>query len=152
MFVIYDLDGTLSIDKDRQDGLFASKGEAGDRAYQNYLPYHARCAEDPPNQAIMDILLLMVGDGYDVHIWTGRPDTYTKETEWWLRKHLGNANFDQITLRMRPAGDSRSTNDIKGDWLCDYPKLPDLVFDDRAKCVAFWRSLSIPTCQVADNV
>ena len=136
MFVVYDLDGTLIIDHD----------EFG------FYIYRTSYAKDIPNQPIVDTARLMIEAGHDVHVWTGRSDRHWVETEAWLRMVLGDSNFDKITLRMKPDGDRRSSNDVKGDWLADYPSLPDIIFDDRAKCVAFWRSLGIVTCQVADHI
>ena len=94
----------------------------------------------------------MVQAGHDVRVWTARPDTYISETQKWLAQVMGKDVACCIQLRMRSASDDRPTNEIKGEWLdeCgDHP--PDVIFDDRNKCVDYWRSRGITCCQVANN-
>lgn len=150
MFVIFDLDGTLANDTERRQ-IITQLTESGSRAYQGYKPYHELCSQDPPNEPLIRVLKDLLVCGHQIEIWTGRPDTYKRETQAWIFEHIGPELARHIRLRMRPENDTRSSNDVKGAWLCEYDNLPDLVFDDRSKCVDFWRSQGILTCQVADN-
>ena len=129
MFAVFDLDGTLTqVYNDPADGV-----------------------DDAPNKPIVAIARLMVYSGWTVEVWTGRSDAYAYETREWLRRNVGPLAMTDVVLRMRSEGDPASTNVIKGEWLDGCAQPPDVVFDDRSKCVDFWRSRGITTCQVADN-
>ena len=149
MKVIVDLDGSLSVDDERRSKVNVVD-EAGEQVYKDYEGYHSACEDDPPNWPLVEIVMLMLDAGHHVEIWTGRPDTYETQTRRWLSKTLG-FRADYIPLRMRRENDNRSTNVVKGEWLAECGWTPDLVFDDRAKCVDFWREQGITCFQVADH-
>ena len=129
MFAVFDLDGTLTqVYSDPADGV-----------------------DDAPNKPIVAIARLMIYSGWTVEVWTGRSDAYAYETHEWLRRNVGPLAMTDVVLRMRSEGDPALTNVIKGEWLDGCAQPPDVVFDDRSKCVDFWRSRGITTCQVADN-
>lgn len=147
MFVVFDLDGTLANDTHRRNLIVRDVDNPKD-----YEAYHSRCAYDEPNHPVVEVARMVLERGHDVEIWTARPEKYRPETDRWLQEVFGATYRCILETKMRPDGDSRSSNDLKGQWLDECkPHLPDIVFDDRAKCVNFYRNRGIPTFQVADN-
>ena len=146
MIIVYDVDGTTALDGGRRALIINDTDHPKD-----YVAYHSKCMEDSPNLPIIELLKLTVDAGHDVRIWTARPDLYTQETILWFEQHIGPERVDKIQFRLRPAHDTRSSNDLKGSWVDEMERPPDLIFDDRAKCVDYFRSRGITVCQVADN-
>ena len=143
MHVVVDWDGTMGLDDGRREHV---KGTT-----KNYAAYHAAASEDPPNIPLVKLMKSLMYVGHRVEIWTGRTDEYRELSVAWLRQHFGSFAPRLIpTLRMRVTGDVRDTNTIKGEW-ADEGGWPDLVFDDRQKCVDWWRSKGVMCCQVAEN-
>ena len=140
MTVIFDLDGTLADDSHRQHHLVACP--------QEWDAYHAAAPSDGP---IWPVLRTMseLRRHHDVEIWTGRLEKQRNATVMWLERHgVGTAG---LRLRMRPDADYRPANEVKGAWLTDMRTPPDLAFDDRSKCVRWWREQGILCVQVADH-
>jgi phosphoglycolate phosphatase-like HAD superfamily hydrolase len=142
VYVIFDLDGTLSLDDHRRDYLT-------DRTPPDWRAYFDACGLDEPNRAAINTLRALVNDGNAVSIWTGRIERTRQITEMWLKTHLGEDVFDKILLKMRPDDDFRSNAELKGDWLEKANRKPDLAFDDMERSVQMWRSYGIPCFQVA---
>lgn len=80
-------------------------------------------------------------------MWTGRSDEAREATERWLA-HQG---LHGVRVRMRSAGDHRSDVDVKSEWLAAEAVRPSLVFEDRARVVAMWRSHGIICAQVDEG-
>ena len=148
MYVIFDLDGTLSDDSHRRH-LVEGKTKL-------YHQYHMSSADDPARIGLVALLRTLVRSNHRVEIWTARPDTYRQITKTWLQKNIGPLAMMDVVLRMRQDNDmERSSNEIKGEWLDYVSKVegvwPDLVFDDRDKTTDFWREKGIVCAQVARN-
>ena len=141
MKVVCDLDGTLSEDYYRREYVRQRP--------KNYSAYHNLAHADRLNRLLANILIALINQGHEVVIWTGREEPYREITEEWLRKHFSTwyANLLVNGLRMRPEGDKRDTNEVKGAWAVE-TGWPDLVFDDRDKCVEWWRGKGIMCFQV----
>ena len=140
MFVIFDLDGTLSDDTHRRHHVLQQPKDFG--------AYHAALGDDKPRSGMASLVRTLAMVGHRIEVWTARPEIYRGVTEKWLERNI----MPNLKLFMRPEGDSRSANQLKGSWLEDAaPIRPDLVFDDRRKNVQFWRGLGITCCQVEDN-
>ena len=142
MIYIFDLDGTLSDDSHRQHLIAGGDREA----------YHAMGAQDPQTVIAQVARDLWSASAY-IEIWTGRTDDNRDRTVEWLSRH----GIHYHALRMAPAGDHRDTNTIKGEWLAELapddgaPWRPVIVFDDRRKCVEWWRRLGVTCLEVADH-
>ena len=143
MFIVFDLDGTLADDTHRQHHI------TGD--VRDWDAYFAACGDDEPIQNVGEILRALERKGHQVEIWTGRNNHWREVTRQWLDTHRMNG-LAGLVLRMRADGDFRPDTEVKGEWLAecgDHP--PDLIFDDRTKSVAFWRSQGITCLQVAQH-
>lgn len=137
MFVVFDLDGTLS-NTDHRQHLVQAKDWRG---------FYANCDGDTPHRHIVDVALAMIAVGYRVEIWSGRSDEVRDKTEAWLAEHgLGG-----VPLRMRREGDYTPDDVLKRSWLLEADRFPDLIFDDRAKVVRMWREMGVPCAQVAEG-
>ena len=145
VFVVFDWDGTLSEEGPRRRFVSYSP--------KNYHAYHSALVEDLPRPGMLKLLSALVTGGHRVEIWTARSDEYRELSQIWLRHHLDASVLAKVPLVMRVAGDGRSANVIKGEWLdMVYPAVPDIVFDDRHKTTAFWRGRGITCGQVANNI
>ena len=136
MRVVADLDGSVSDDRDRQEWALMDPPQ--------WDEYNSRCGDDTPITGVIMLLQLLWERGHRVEIWTGRPESERFKTVAWLRHY--EVPFDQ--LRMRPVGDWRSANEIKGEWLDESAELPDIVLDDREQCVDFWNARGLLCLQV----
>ena len=134
MFVVFDLDGTLA-NLDHRLHLQITKDWRG---------FFAAVGRDEPIPHAIAVLEAMIEAGHRVEIWSGRSDECRAQTCAWLITH----DFPLVTVLMRTAGDQRPDDDLKRDFLRG-GGWPDLIFDDRDRVVAMWRSLGIPCFQVA---
>lgn len=139
MLIIFDLDGTLSDGKHREHYVTRPVGEKDWRAY------FAACDDDRPIFPIVTALRAFVTAGHDVEIWTGRSDEVADKTAAWLEKH----GLKGIPMRSRAHGDHTPDDELKASWLIECSRKPNLIFEDRARVVAMWRSHGIVCCQVA---
>ena len=151
MIIIFDVDGTLALDDHRRHLLDLPDNSKWDA-------YHAASVDDPPRPGMFQLLNLLADQGHHVEIWTGRTDDYREQTETWLTEQCVaeggyELEFDEC-LKMRRAGDFRSVNVVKGEWLAElrveYGE-PDLVFEDRPGPAEWWRQQGITCALVANN-
>lgn len=147
MFIVFDLDDTLSDTSQRQHILdptmqFESESDRWDKFFDE-------CVNDKPVDNIIILFNTLVSVGYNVEIWTGRSDRVEKETREWLQKHV--EFFDsRVQLRMRLDGDYRNDIEIKSEFIERFGK-PDIVFEDRNKMVEWWRQLEVTCLQVKES-
>jgi FMN phosphatase YigB (HAD superfamily) len=134
MFVVFDLDGTLA-NLDHRLHLAEAKDWRG---------FFAAVGGDTPIAHVIRVAQAMEADGHRVEIWSGRSDECREATEAWLARHF----VPYEALLMRTEGDYRPDDVIKREFLHGGGQ-PDLIFDDRDRVVAMWRSLGIPCFQVA---
>jgi len=139
MFVVFDLDGTLADGKHREHFINREVG------HKDWRGYFAACDRDQAIGPILSTLRALALAGHDVEIWTGRSDEVADKTAEWLKSH----GLDGLRLRSRPAGDHTPDHELKAAWLEQASRKPSLVFEDRARVVAMWRSHGIVCCQVA---
>ena len=153
MFVVFDLDGTLSDDAHRAHHL-AGKDEPSD---EDYAAYFALCGDDPVFEPVAEFLRQLWMQNHRVEIWTGRPEHTRAVTEVWLDAHVYGplANWipplSAIPLRMRADADHGPVQAVKGRWLAACERKPDLVLDDRTSSVHWWRGHGILCWQVQEN-
>jgi hypothetical protein len=131
--VLFDVDGTLSLRKDR-----------------NPFDWH-KVNEDVPNQPIVDTLKALTGSGYQIIYISGRPEKSRRDTEEWLLTHCGVVG----ELFMRSDTDNRKDSVVKRE-IYEISIKPRynvvMVFDDRNQVVRMWRDEVGLTClQVADG-
>ena len=142
MRVVFDLDGTLALCGHRQHFI---EGE-----HKDYAAFYAACVDDEPNWPVIWLLRSLFYAGTNrVEIWTGRRADQETATRAWLRRYEANLC---VALSMRLLGDTRPDIVLKREWLVQARsegRCPDLVFEDRTRCVEMWRSEGIACFQVA---
>ena len=137
--VIFDLDGTLADVEHRQH--FAR----GPR--KDWDKFFGGIHADTPRHILFDLMVQLKQSGYDVQIWSGRPEKTRRPSEAWLKQHGCSLSI----ARMRPDGDFQSDDILKEKWLHSLAAPPVMVFDDRDKVVKMWRRNGILCAQVAEG-
>jgi phosphoglycolate phosphatase-like HAD superfamily hydrolase len=142
MRIVFDLDGTLA-NLEHRLPLIKNKPK-------DWPGFFRACVMDKPIPHMCAVYRALFMAGHQIEIWSGRSDVVRKETEAWLERH-GLQGY--TALRMRQDGDYRADNIVKAEWLAELGKdnWPAIVFDDRDRVVAMWRSHGIPCCQVAEG-
>lgn len=143
MFVVFDLDGTLALIDHRRHLV--------ERNDPDWGRFFAACDQDKPNEPIVEVFRLMMFEGHNCQIWSGRSDEVRDKTVAWLNEHVLRAEWGRC-LKMRQSWDFTPDQDLKQRWLEELAEQGisiDLVFDDRDKVVAMWRANGIPCAQVA---
>ena len=144
MFVVFDLDGTLSNTSHRSHFLTEHKPK-------KWREFYLACSDDTLQRHTRSVLIALHRSGHHIEIWSGRSDLVRQMTEEWLRFY--DIWYAIGVLRMRREGDYRSDVTLKREWLklCTTEgaiKSPDLVFEDRDRVVEMWRQHGIPCFQV----
>jgi phosphoglycolate phosphatase-like HAD superfamily hydrolase len=151
---IFDLDGTLS-DSTHRTHLIKDRSDP-----DRWDKFNAAAKDDPPNEAVLKMLGMIINAGHDVMIFTGRSDEVRADTLTWLKSFVGDyvdGWFDyDAALVMRKEKDHREDTVLKMDW---YQNLLDeddrarlvAVFEDRSRMVKMWRDLGITCFQVANG-
>ena len=139
MFIVFDLDGTLTDPTHREHFVRRPMGE------KDWEGFHANAVSDPPKRAVLETFKALSAAGHDIEIWTGRDEKYRASTELWLAAQ----GISGVTLKMRPDGDHTSDNEMKAAWLDADPRVVDIVFEDRQRVVDMWRARGVTCCQVA---
>ena len=95
----------------------------------------------------MAIVMILVGFGYKIAIFSGRSARTKDATKDWL--HEQDIKFD--ILKMRPERNFRPDEQLKLEWLnnMDWKDNVEAVFDDRDKVVNMWREIGLTCAQVA---
>lgn len=156
MNIIFDLDGTLSLDDHRRHFLL---GETKD-----WDGYFSQCHLDKPNKPLIRIIKELSMPWNKIEIWSGRskgPDNvwFDKTIEWFAIQGIGfvGERHPRILpivseLKMRDYDDYRNDVVLKREWLREARakgQEPDLVFEDRDRVVEMWREEGIPCLQAA---
>ncbi len=146
--VIFDLDGTLSdathrqwmIRKDRADGL-----------KPDWRTFYRACGRDKPKLATIAVAKALHAASHELWLFSGRSNEVQALTSAWLVEHELAMLFSRY--RFRPEGDHQPDDKLKRGW---YEEMSEqdrerllLVFDDRDRMVAMWRSLGVTCFQVA---
>lgn len=139
MFVVFDLDGTLSNPYHRIHFL--------EREKKDWRAFYAACDKDQPHHAVIRVLNALYITGAEIEIWTGRSEEVRDKTMAWL----GIEGIPPVNVKMRAEGDHRPDTILKQEWLDACSVKPRLVFEDRASVVQMWRSNGITCCQVAEG-
>jgi hypothetical protein len=156
-YIVFDIDGTLSLLGDRKKCL--EKG--------NWVEFYQRCDEDTPNRNIIYLLNMLIHSAYCVSLQpifcTGRSqyEGVVEKTIAWLEENTAFSTmyFRQeiilnFNLFMRKAGDIRPDVIVKPELLKNAGILPKdtiSIFEDRNKMVQKWRELGYTCVQVAEG-
>lgn len=130
--VLVDLDGTLALRRGRSPFDWDKVGT------------------DAANTPVIEVVQALADAGFAVIVVSGRDAICREDSAKWLRKNLQRP----FTLHMRGSGDNRRDEVVKREMWETHIRnkyAVSVAFDDRDRCVALWRSLGIPTLQVADG-
>lgn len=128
---IFDIDGTLAINKGR--GPFE---------------WH-RVGEDDINGSVAAVLSQINESGAFVFVLSGRDSVCRPETTAWLKKY--GIQYDD--LYMRAKGDNRKDSVVKEEFWRELAEKYNIValFDDRAQVIGHARSLGLTVFDIANN-
>lgn len=130
--VLVDLDGTLALRQGRS-------------------PFDWDKVEtDVANMPVIVVVQALADAGFAIVVVSGRDAVCRDDSAQWLRNNLQRP----FTLHMRVSGDNRRDEVVKREmWETQIEEkhVVTLAFDDRDRCVKLWRSLGIPTFQVAEG-
>lgn len=130
--VLVDLDGTLALRQGRS-------------------PFEwDTVATDAANTSVIAVVQALADAGFAIVVVSGRDAVCREDSAQWLRDNLQRP----FTLYMRASGDNRRDEVVKREMWETHIRnrhAVSMAFDDRDRCVALWRSLGIPTLQVADG-
>jgi HAD superfamily, subfamily IIIB (Acid phosphatase) len=145
--VIFDIDGTLANNEERQKLL--DHGNYAANSAQRWAAYFSGIPNDKPVDSIVE-LAGVLGENYLIVLCTGRGEENRLATEQWLDKH--GIQYDELV--MRPAGDFRKDDVVKGemlDALLAEGHSIWLVVDDRNSVVKMWRERGLTCLQCAEG-
>lgn len=137
MDILVDLDGTLTDCRHRQHYLDGKK---------DWDSFFGGMFADPPNRAVLSVVVTMEDMGHKIIYCTGRPNNYRIVTKRWLIKHQLQCEL----IYMRKAGDFRADHVIKFELLQEIREdghRPDFVIDDRPSVISMWRRQGLPVFQ-----
>ena len=130
--ILVDLDGTLALRQGRS-------------------PYDwDSVLDDDVNDAVVAVVRAVADAGYAIVVVSGRDEVCRDSSVQWLDQYLSRP----YALLMRAHGDNRRDEVVKSEmWQAVQAQGYDvrMAFDDRNRCVDLWRSLGIPTFQVAEG-
>ena len=131
--IIFDIDGTLADGRHREH--FVTGGGKKD-----WASYYSLLHLDEPIEIVCNWLRHEYNSGRTVVIVSGRPDTYSKDTEQWLWE---NELFYHY-LFMRKGSDKREDSIIKSEILDLLPKDQIVcAVDDRPRVLRMWQERGI---------
>ena len=142
--VIFDIDGTITNLDHRLKFIDGSQPKDWDL-------FTATMSDDSINVPVVQVLLAMRAQGFDILLVTGRREQFSTVTmDWMDMRHIPYA-----ALFMRKEGDDREVSLVKRDLLVDVHDAgwdPKTVFEAGAACVDMWRAEGLTCLQVAANL
>lgn len=148
-FVLCDLDGTLCDISHRLPFVKVPEGQAKD-----WKSFFAAIPNDTVRTEVLDQVLALEEQGYEVIFMSARPDTYREQTEAWLEKALNGYKLHK-TLIMRRSDDQRPDSEVKLGMYESYfkDKYPiHTVFDDRPVVIRMWREQGLNVIDVGPGI
>lgn len=141
--VIFDLDGTLALNKHREHYIACPKPD--------WDSYFEACDKDLPNYPVIALNQLLAANNVWIEIWSGRSEAVRAKTVDWLQAH--NVQYDE--LLMRPVRNYTNDAVLKREWLhavADEAKSRiTFIVDDRNSVVKMWRDEGMTCLQVAEG-
>lgn len=137
--VICDIDGTVAQIDHRLYHL--------DKTPKDWAAFYGDIENDIPIAPVIDVIHTLWASRCNIIFCTGRTDDHREKTAEWLRKHV----VPPVNLYMRKSKDFRDDGVVKLELLEQIQKdgfNPRIVFDDRDRVVAMWRSQGLICAQV----
>lgn len=142
--IISDIDGTIA-DNNHRLHLILDSDARGEKQWTKFFEHgHS----DIKINSINKLLIIFKNAGYDIWLFTARPEWTRGQTEHWL-KEMG---IPYDVLKMRHDHDYRHDAEVKKDMALgqDLSKV-DFVIEDRKSCVQMFRNLGLCCLQCADG-
>jgi uncharacterized HAD superfamily protein len=139
--VIVDIDGTLA---DCSHRLHYIRGKR-----KKWQKFFACAGLDKPRIEVLQ-MVRQLSQLHNIHLVTGRPEQYRKETEKWLRHY----RIPYVSLHMREEGDYRADDIVKQEIFDRHFEKAniELVIDDRPRVIRMWESKGLKVLDVGDGV
>lgn len=139
--VIFDIDGTLADNHERQKFIMATP--------KDWKNYNLNIPNDVPRWEIVKKLCNW-HQYANIALFTGRGEENRKETEEWLKKY--DIAYDWLV--MRPTGIYIEDSIIKKEMFNKFPMKDRvvLIYDDRPVVIRMWRSLGLDVIDVGSGV
>ena len=142
--VIFDLDGTLALTDTRREMAMKINGKIDFDIFHdsNNIQF------DKPNEPVIRVAELFADDGFNIVIFSGRPDTTEPATRQWLS--LYGVPYHKLVMRDNERY-FKPDEKLKKQMLDDHLDIDDVfcVVDDRQKVVDMWRENGLTCFQVA---
>jgi hypothetical protein len=139
--IIVDIDGTLA---DCSHRIHYIRG-----GRKKWKKFFACASLDKPRIEVV-AQVRELAKQYNIHLVTGRPETYRQQTEKWLNHY----RIPCDSLHMREDGDYRSDDVVKQEILnrhFDKDNI-ELVIDDRPRVIRMWQSNGLRVLDVGDGI
>lgn len=136
---IFDIDGTIANTEHRIH--YITNG------HKDWDKWHANAHKDEPIEEIIEVMDMAVTADIKIILCTGRDEKCRNDTIDWLEQN----DIPYDALYMRKLGDRRDDDIIKFELLEQIYEdgyEPKLVFEDRDRVVAMWRSAGLRCLQV----
>lgn len=146
-FVLCDIDGTLADISHRRHFV---QGEKKD--WKGFFEY---MMEDTPRIEVVDKVIALEGEGYEIIFVSARPDTYRAFTEDWILNKAFNTYKPHKHLIMRKGNDMRPDTEVKQEIFNRFfkDKYPiHKVIDDRPSVIRMWRSNGLEVDDVGNGI
>jgi phosphoglycolate phosphatase-like HAD superfamily hydrolase len=126
--VIFDIDGTLADISAREHHV--------KKRPKNWKGFFEGMSGDVPIVPILNLCNTLYEAGFEIILFTGRPEDYRKDTEEWLDKH----KVKYHSLFMRGSRDMRDDTIVKKEMLEHINKKKiAFIVEDRNRVVQMWR-------------
>ncbi|TXH10770.1 MAG: hypothetical protein E6R03_15090 [Hyphomicrobiaceae bacterium] len=137
---IFDIDGTIA-DNNHRLHLITTDQPKAERD-----KFHIMCAEDKEIVVVTALLHALRRDGWEIWLFTARPEMSRAATEEWLRR----VGIEYEVLEMRADSDHRCDVDAKRDMAARHDmSRVRFVVEDRNRCVDMWRGMGLCCLQCA---
>lgn len=142
MIIIIDIDETLALNKKRYELATDSNGKIN----WDLLYYFDNVISDSPNLPMIDLVKDYKNKGYEIIIFTSRPDWIRNSTEHWLNIH--NIPYDFLHMRSQQDHTIKDTVLKKKMYESFINDKVFCAYDDKQEIIDLWVSLGIPSFKV----
>jgi phosphoglycolate phosphatase-like HAD superfamily hydrolase len=127
--VIFDIDGTLADISAREHHVRTQP--------KNWRRFFEGMLDDKPILPVLNLCNTLFDAGFQIVLFTGRPDDFREVTEKWLNRF----GVKYHSLHMRGSGDNRSDVIVKKEMLEHIEKNKiAFIVEDRSRVVQMWRN------------
>lgn len=155
-FVVCDIDGTIADIKHRlhfvkppNTHLHTEGAIEGLDFKKDWKSFFEASPSDPVRHDTLGLLANALGTDHEIIFVTARPETYRKQTEEWIQRHVPG----YTTIIMRAAHDKRPDTEVKKDIYEQYLKHYHVfyVIDDRPAVIRMWREQGLEVIDVGSG-